>query len=435
MLLIDDESRAALEGSRPADELIVWAWYDGDLAWPDPLGVVSWSLSSSADVSAKVQQQLSLKVADPDGRLSPWLFDDPLGVGGVVLHVSYRVVAAGVLNRGRFRVQANSPQESFVRYTVPEYGYVEPDAVTARHERNVLVPSGAVVDVTAVDLTANVDRDRLLAPESPKGTAPTVLGEFARLIGDHFPVVVEAGVVDRAVAKTLVYDRERLEACQDLLASIGARYRMGGDGECIVYPVAPGAPVWRVEPMAGLVAVNRSQSVDGLYNVWVVEGKEGANGVPVRATATLTVGPLRYGGPHGKVPYFYQSEMITTFSQASEHANRLRTQQASKLAVELDVETAPRPEIQAGDRIEVGCPVAGGHVIYLPGEVVDKQESGSPVPGPTRFKVSCSYADLVAVLNRTDFAQYLTGSLPELTWDRMPSSWGRAPSITWNDLP
>lgn len=435
MLSIDDVTLAALDGSRPADELVVWAWYDGDLAWPEPLGVASWSLSGSADQSSKVQQQLSLKVQDPDGRLSPWLFNDPLGVGGVVLHVLYRVGAAGAVNRGRFRVQGNAPQESFVKYTIPEYGYTEPDSVNAPHERDVLVPAGAVVDVTAVDITANVDRDKFIVPESPRGSDPTALGEFTRLIRGHFPIVVAPGVVDRVVSRTLVYDRERLEACQDLLASIGARYRMNGDGECEVYPIAPGEPVWRVEPMAGLVKVDRSQDIDGLYNQWVVEGKEGVKGVPVRGSVILGAGPLRYDGPHGRVPFLYSSEMITTASQARSYAETLRNQQMTKLAVELDVETIPRPEIQPGDRIEVGCPVSDGHVVYIPGEVTSKTESGSPIPEPTKFKVSCAYADVTAALGRTEFGRYLTGSKPPLTWDRMPASWGSAPSLPWNNLP
>jgi hypothetical protein len=435
VLLIDDVSLAALDGSRPADQLIVWAWYDGALAWPEALQVESWQISGTSNPSTKVQQQLSLKIADPHGALSPWLFNDPLGVGGVELQVMYRIGGASVINRGRFRVESNSPQESFVKHTIAEYGYMEPDSENEAHKRDVLVSGGAVVDVTAVDLTSNVDRDKFLAPESPQGTAPTVLGEFRRLMADHFPVVVEAGVGDTAAAKTLVYDKERLEAGQDLLASVNARYRMGGDGECRVYPIAPGPVVWRVQPMAGLVSVSRGQDISGLYNYWVVEGKEASTGRPVAAVSSIETGPLRVNGPHGRVPDFYSSEQITSVSEALAYANTLRDRQLNKLAVELKVETTPRPEIQAGDRIEVGCPVAAGHVMYLPGEVTDIQSSGSPVPGPTQMTVSCSYADVVRGLSTTPWMDNLTGQLPELTWDRMPTSWGRTPDLTWNDLP
>lgn len=435
MLLIDDGSRAALGGSRPADELVVWAWFDGALAWPEPLQVVSWSRSGSADSSSKVQQQVRFTIADPSGELSPWRFDDVLGVAGTKLQVMYRVGGAGVINVGWFRVEGNAPDESFTRHSVAEYGLVVPDSPVAPHGRDRWVSSGAVVEVDAVDLTVFVDRDKLLAPESPPGVAPTIVSEIRRLVGDYFPVVVHPGVVDRPVAKTLVYERERLEAVQDLAGRIGARYRMTGDGALEVYPVDPGPVVWRVEPGDGLVEAKRSQSVDGLYNLWQVSGKEDAQGRAVTGSVSITSGPLRVGGPHGRVPFEYSSEMITTRVQAVAYAETLRVQQARSLAVDLSVVTVPRPELQAGDRVEVGCPVVEGHVVYLPGEIVSVSSAGDPVPGPTTLKVSCAYSDVLSALDRTEWADDLTREKPALIWDRMPSSWGKVPEIIWNDLP
>ena len=434
MLNIDDASRLALEGSRPADTLTVWAWFDGELAWPEPLQVVSWSIKGSSESSSKVQRSVDLTIADPSGKLSPWRFDDVLGVAGTELELIYMVGGAGAVNVGRFRVESNSPDERFVRYQIDEYGYVVPDSPVAPHKRDVMVTAGSVVVVNAVDLTSNVERDRLLAPESPKGTAPTILSEVGRLVGDHFPVVVHPDVVDRAVAKTLVYERERLEAVQDLLARIGARYRMTGDGDMEVYPQAPGPIRWRVEPMAGLVSVARKQDIGGLKNLWQVTGKEDAKGKPVTATATITTGALRYGGPHGRVPEFYSSEMITTAAQAQAYAVKLKNEQEESLAVVLDVQTVPRPELQAGDRIEVGCPVAGGHVAYLPGEITDISLGGSPIPGPMTMSVSCSYADVLIALGRTEWAQDLGTTVPALTWEQIPSAWGKIPDHAWNRL-
>lgn len=435
MLLIDDESRAALNGSRPADELIVWAWFDGALAWPEPLQIVSWSRSGSADASSKVQQQVKFTIADPSGELSPWRFDDVLGVAGTKLQVMYRVGGAGVINVGWFRVEGNAPEESFTRYVIPEHGLVVPDSDRNPHERAVMVPSGAVVEVDAVDLTIFLDRDKFMAPESPRGLDPTILSEVRRLVGDYFPVAVTAGVTDRAVARTLVYERERLEAVQDLLGRINARYRMTGDGVLQVYPMAPGAVVWRVEPMDGLVSIGRGQSTDGLYNVWHVTGKEAGDGKAVTSTASTTSGPLRAGGPHGRVPYKYSSEMITTEQQASAYAQTLKQRQAESMALVLDVVTVPRPDLQAGDRIEVGCPIRDGHIAYLPGEIISISSSGNPVPGPTTLKVSCAYSDVLAAIARTDWAKDLTPEKPELTWDRMPTTWGSVPNVSWSDLP
>lgn len=432
MRLIDTDSLEALGGSRPADELLVWAWRDGSLVVPDPLQVISWSIQDDAGDSVKVGQKLSLTVADPDGSLGAWRFEDPLSVAGTRLSVVYRVGGSGAVNFGVFRVTSNEPAELVDSRLVREYGLVVPDSQVEPHMRRVFVTT-SVVKLEAVDLTAGVDADRFESPQSPKSGA-TVLSEIARLTKAHFPMVVDPGVTDVGLSTKLVFDRERLEAVQDLASRAGARYRMGGDGELHVYP-RNGSPVWRVEPGDGLVSVARKQSSEGLYNRWVVEGKDAGDSAPVRASASIDTGPLRYGGAHGRVPFFYSSEMIVTYEQAAAYAATLRDEFLGSLAVELTVETVPRPELQAGDRIEVGCPVAAGHVAYLPGEVTSIRRAGSPVPTGTTLSVTCSYMDVFAALARTDWAKNLTSTLPALTWDRMPGTWGTAPAYTWNDLP
>jgi len=429
--LIDGVSREALEGSRPADTLIVWAWRDGSLVVPEPLQVVGWSEQDDAGDSVKVGQKLSLTVADPDGRLGAWRFDDPLGVAGTELTVIYRVGGAGAVNFARVRVVSNEPAEVVDSRLVAEYGLAVPDSLDAPHERRVYVTSG-VVKLECVDLTFNVDRDRFEVPESP-GAGATVHSEFKRLTKDYFPTVVDAGVKNRTISRKTVWDRERLEACQDIASLVSARYRMDGDGTCHLYSPDT-ASVWRVEPTAGLVSVSRKQSLDGLYNRWVVEGKDSDDGQPVRGVASIETGPLRWGGPHRKAPFFYSSEMIETYSDAIAYAVELRDTFLASLAIELSVETVPRPELQAGDRIEVGCPV-DGRVAYLPGAITSIRRSGTTVPTGTTLTVSCSYSDVVTALTRTEWAKHITAGKPELTWDRMPSTWGKLPAINWDSLP
>lgn len=431
MRLIDQETLDALEGSRQADTLTVWAWLAGKLVVPEPLKVKSWSFDDDAGDKQKINQRVNFTIADPDGTLGAWRFDDPLGVGGTRLQVIYNVGGAGAVNYGWFRITDNVPTEYWESRVINEYGYQEPDGSLPIHKRRVFIKTAAVA-LTAVDLTADVDRDRFQSPQSP-GTGATVISEFKRLTGRYFPTVVDDGVTDTALSRQLVYDRERLEACQDLLSRVSARYRMGGDGEAHIYPQR-GPIVWRVEPTAGLISVARGQSIDGLYNRWVVEGKNVASGDPIYGTADIESGPLRYGGPHGQVPFFYSSEMITTVAQATTYAKELRDQFIGSLAVELSVEIIPRPEIQAGDQIEVGCPVAAGHVVYLPGEVTSISRSGDPLPRETRLKVLCSYTDVIAALDRTEWAQYITDEMPELTWDLMPASWGELPPVEWSEL-
>lgn len=432
MRLIDEGSVEALAGSRPADTLIVWAWRDGVLVVPEPLQVKSWSFTDEAGDAVKVGQKISLVVGDPDGTLGAWKFDDPLGVAGTRLQVIYRVGGAAAVNYGWFRITSNQPDEMVDWRVINEYGYDEPDAVLGPHKRRVPIVTN-VVRLEAVDLTLDVDRDRFENPVSPEPGA-TVLSEVARLTAPHFPLVVDAGVVDQPVSRFTVWDRERLEAVQDVLALAVARYRMGGDGELHVYPRSS-EPVWTIEPAKSLVSVSRRQTADRLYNRWVVEGKQADDGSPIRTALSLDSGPLRWGGPHGREPFFYTSEMITTYGHAIDYAYQLRDQFLASLAIELTVETIPWPQGQAGDRVLVGCPVTAGYVAYFPGDVTSISRSGNPVPDQTTLKVACSYADVIAALPRTDWAQYLTDSMPPLTWDLMPGTWGNSPSLTWDELP
>ena len=398
MRAIDEATDAALEGTRPADSLTVWAWRDGSLVVPEPLDVISWSFNDEAGENVKVGQKVSLTVADPDGTLGAWRFDDPLGVAGTKLQIIYRVGGAGAVNFGWFRIVGNDPSVMVDSRLVNEYGLVVPDSEDEAHTRRIYIDKG-IVRLEAVDLTIDVDRDRFESPESP-GADATALSEFARLTQEHFPTVVDDGVDDVDVSRQLVFDRERLDACQDLLSRVGARYRMGGDGECHVYPLVTD-PVWRVAPNAGLINVARKQSLDGLYNRWVVEGQDQTEGDPIRGVVSIETGPLRWGGPHGRAPYFYRSEMIRTQSQAIGYAVVLRRAFLASLAIELDVETVPRPELQGGDRIEVGCPF-DGRIVYVTGTITGVRRAGAPVPNRTQFTVSCSYADVSSALSRTD---------------------------------
>lgn len=432
MRLLDEATSTALRGSRPADSWLVWAWRGGKLVVPEPLQVIDWSGSDAAGDSTKIAQQLSLTVADPDGTLGAWRYDDPLSVAGTKVQLIYRVGGAGAVNFGWFRVTGNEPDEVIDSRVVDEYGYVEPDGDLPPHKRRVFFTK-AVVKLTLVDLTVNPDLDKLEAPESPADGA-TIVSEWSRLTRDYFPTVVDDGVVDRPVSSKLVLDGERLEAGQDLLGRISAGYRMGGDGECHVYPYDT-APVLRIEPRAALISVARKQALTGLYNRWVVEGKDSGDGQPVRAAVNLETGPLAYGGDHGRVPFRYSSEMIETHGQALTYAGELRDKFLNTLALELTVQITPHPGLQAGDRVEIGCPVAAGHVAYFTGVITGISRGGDTVPRETRLTVSCSYSDVLTGLARTDWARHLTSERPELTWDRMPATWGALPEITWTDLP
>lgn len=432
MRSVDSATLDALRGSRPADFLTVWAWRDGELMVPEALPIASWTMDDAAGDSFKVTQKVSFVVMDPDGVLGAWKLDDPLSAAGTRLQVVYRVGGSGAINYAWFRITRNEPAEVVEEREIDEYGLDEPDSPLGPHRRIKFITHAAVT-LDAVDLTLNVDMDEFWYPQSPS-TDATYVTEFQRLTKDHFPTVIDPGITDAGVSPFLVFDRNRLEAGQDLLTRIGARYRMGGDGECHIYP-AVSAPVLRIEPGNALVSVARKQVIDPLYNIWIVEGKDSGDGRPVQAVVPLESGILRWGGPHGRKPRRYSSEMITTYAQAVAYAEKMRDEFLGSLSVELVIETTPRPELQGGDFVEVGCPMAGGHLAYIPGVITAIHRAGDTTPKQTTLTVKCSYEDVTAAMARTDWAEHLTGVLPELTWDRMPGSWGTTPDMNWNDLP
>lgn len=396
MRWIDPNTRAALTGSRSADTLLVWAWYDGRLLYPDPLPVTSWSFSWD---EGRQIQTLNISMADTDSERMPWLLEDPLGVAGTRLQCIYQVGGAGSASMGTYRVTGNEPDEQWRSYTINQKGFVDPGSSIPRGKRQVMVSGGASLDLTADDLAVEASISRLLAPESPKGAAPTILSEIARLMDGIAPVVTVTGVVDRAVNKTLIYEDDRLNAIQDLAKRIGCNYRFNGDGQCEIYPLEQHGEiqVLRGGDDGMVVDVQRGQKMDGLYNIFVADGTStvGGQDLPIRGMATIVDGPLRFGGPHGRYPKFYESTMLTTQAQCDAYAVQMRDTQLAGLTQDLQVTCLPDPSIQCGDWVQVATYLVGLQEMRLLGRVtkISLQSSGTTV-APMSLTVTCSYTEV-----------------------------------------
>ena len=387
----------ALVGSRAGDKLVVHAWHGGRLAYPGPLPVSD--ASFSWDRTRQVQT-MDLAVADPDGRLAPWLLEDPLGVGGSRLQVRYDVGGAGPVNLGWYRITKSAPSERWHAYVINEAGRVNRDSPIPDGKKHVMVSGGAVINIQADDLAGTLKLKRLLAPESPpQDGTPTVISEIRRLVGNVAPVVTTLGVVDRNVNRTLIYERDRLDAIQSLCKSITCDYRM----QLEIYSLKPQEPVavLRGGPEGLLVEVDRAQSIDGLYNQFVVDGT--ATDRPVRAIAQVTAGPLSVNGEHGEVPTFYESNMIETQEQASDYAQQMMTTHLEGLTVDLKVTCLPLPHIQQGDWVQVGNPVVNGQEVALVG-MVKTASLGfrGTAPNAMQVTVECSYNDVQTVIGGVD---------------------------------
>lgn len=401
MRQIDANTLNALTGSRSGESLTVWAWYGGRLAWDVPLPVAS--ARFSWDASRQIQTA-SLSVEDKDGTLAPWLLEDPLGVGGTRLQVIYNVGGAGPVNIGWYRVTRSAPSENWVAYTIDEAGTVTPDSPVPAGKRLAHVSGGATIALDGDDLGALIAKARFPAPESPKGTSPTIVGEVKRLLADIVPVVTTAGVTDRAVNKTLVYQDDRLNAVQDLCKRINCDYRFNGAGQFEIYPLTAQTPVAVLKggPEGLLVRVDRKQEYDGLFNEFYADGQFSTTApdgtqtqVPIRGYAAITAGPLRVSGPHGRYPKFYSSTMLTTQAECDAYALTMRDTQLAGLTTGLVVTCLPLPHVQHGDWVTVYNAVVDGRTIAVTGRVKTMDLGFSNgTPDRMTLAVECSYTDV-----------------------------------------
>jgi tellurite resistance-related uncharacterized protein len=403
--LIDSNTSNALNGSRTGDTITVYAWYGGQLAYPDPLPVSAWSMDWD---KTRTVQTMTLDVTDKDGTLAPWLLEDPLGVGGTRLQVTYQVGGAGVVNMGWYRITQSTPAETWHSYLIDNLGQVNPDSPIPPGKNLATVTGGATIHLTADDLGVIIGNARLLAPDSPQGTSPTIISEITRLLDGIVPVVTVSGVTDRPVNKNLIYKDDRLAAVADLCSRITCDYRMNGNGQFEVYPVTAQTPVWTVKggPEGALVQVSRDQKIDALYNVFVARGTatvtklDGTTQqVPIQAIAQITTGPLRVGGPHGTYPTFYDSTMLTTRAECDAYAATMRDTQLQGLTTDLVVTCLPNPAIQQGDWVTVASPVVNQQTVTLNGKAktMHLQNNGNTVAAMT-LTVECTYADVQAAL-------------------------------------
>ena len=403
MRQIDDASKRALRGSRAGDKIVAFARY-GSTVHPDPIPISRYAFSW--DTTRQIQS-FTCTVADPTGALAPWLLEDPLGVGGAVLDLRYEIGGTGTqINLGPYRIAQNRPKERWLSYIIRNDGSVNPDSPLGKDKELKFVPGGATMDITAYDLGLTVKKDRLIAPESPPtGTSPTVVSEVKRLLRDICGVVVMPGVGDVAVSPNIIYERERLDAVQDLCKRIFCDYRFNGEGLLEIYPVLEQAPV---ETLAGgpeglLVAVDRSQDLEGLSNRFVVDGtRELADGKtePIRGIVDIDTGVLSITGPHGRVPEFYSSTMITTQEQADNYATQMALSQLTGLTIDLAVTCLPMPHLQQGDWVTVANPIVDGDPVPLVGRVksLDLKSGTGTAPAPMSLVVQCSYWTVQSVI-------------------------------------
>lgn len=218
---------------------------------------------------------------------------------------------------------------------------------------------GTVV-VEAVDLAQWIIDDALTAPSTPP-TGATYVSECTRLVAGILPVIVDPGLVDRLLPSTLVWERDRDKALDELCAAWPARWYVGDDRAVHLAP--PYGPVGQSTPpdilltdgaQGTVTARQRQGDRAAMSNVVVVDGKGDDTATPpvppphAVAQVTAAASPIRVDGPYRRVVRRYASDLITTQAQADAAADALLVTYATGGRAE-GVAAVPDPAIQLGD--------------------------------------------------------------------------------------
>jgi hypothetical protein len=346
----------ALSGSVQDARLVCHAWYEGRLVRRD-LPVEKWSLSWDGADSALVQGKASFTVVDGTGELAPWGWDEPLSAAGSRVQTVFECAGFAV-DLGWWLVTDNQPSETW-RVAGPVAQWVS---------------GGASVPVSAEELTRLAADYRFWAPESPPADA-TVVSEVRRLLAEVCAVTVAAGVVDRPVSSSMVYKDNRAAHVHDLVRSIGCWFRMTGDGALEIYSQARTAPVWTIQGRNGgaLVSVSRAQNRSDILNGVASTSNDAS--LEIRKLATVTTGPLRYGGPAGWLIQEHTALADTEEGVQADAETYLANKTYSK-TLPLTVLCLPNPAVQIGDWVRVAQPVIGGAEFPLDGIVTSLSMAG-----------------------------------------------------------
>lgn len=211
-------------------------------------------------------------------------------------------------------------------------------------------PDGDVINVTAVGLLELINEARLISPFQPTGTFTSTL---RGLVEPALTVLVDGGLVDRAVPSTINYDEDRLAAVLELLDAWPAEAYVDVEGYLHVIPPSTSVtPAFTLTDGYGgtVIRAQGSSARANGQNAIVARGQD-STGAQVQGVAYVTTGPNAYGGAYNPlpVPFFFQSPLLTSVGEAQAAAQTIRDRRRRETAPAFTVFMVPDPRIQVGD--------------------------------------------------------------------------------------
>jgi hypothetical protein len=333
MIGVSDQLVSAITDGSTGTEYVADLIVDGQVVLQD-VGL-SGELVADGGALVLTQGQLTLAYTDDLGRsvvpsdLTSWL--TPFAS---FLDVSYRVfngIFSEKVLRGRLKVVGvTDPREARIRF------------------QDRIITVGSSVQLKLADAFHTTDLERFEAPSQTQDLS-SVWAELGRITG----LPLRRSLPDVAIPRAVVYEENRLDAVTALAALLGGTPYVTPTGELSVAPLAWGSPVASLTMGPGGTITKASAddlSDSGISNRVIVRSWDSEQAT-ILATASVTSGPLRWGGPFGRVPSFLSSEFVTTTAQAQAWADETLPVVSSMRAVTYTIQCAADPRLEVWDVI------------------------------------------------------------------------------------
>jgi hypothetical protein len=324
---------------------VATAWRDGSRR-TDAIPVSSYQIDW--DANRPVQGQASLVIADPDGDLWPRCIDDPLAPGGSRLQLEYIFGASGTrISLGWWRIRRSEPKTKWIWRS----GHSES-----------FVPGGGTVAIEADEETVSLAMDRLDVDQR-QSSHLNVWDEIFALTAPYMTPIGN-GFDNIPIPRNVEYSENRLAAIAMLLSRAGATYRMDATGKLELIP-ENGIPAnWSIHPGENGTLVSVSSTMDD---------RDLANAVTAHRTWTdeyeaehtligrsqLESGPLRFGGPFGRIRAFLGANLATTQNHVDQAAATSLARLTEMGDVVMTLDTLANPAVQIGDVLPIRMPRHG----------------------------------------------------------------------------
>lgn len=294
----------------------------------------------------QITRELKATITDPENRL---LSDDPgcaLAPWGqqLVVRAELSVGAAWVqtIPVGRFRIEEPEPD----------------GGLSILQSNGSWLPAGQQVAVTGRDMLQQLADETWTTAVAPQSGA-TVRAEMARVLSGTGLALSPSVTSAVTVTSKADYGSSKLDALVTLAKLAGSVVCCDRAGAVSLVNATNGTgQTWTFDPGAQ-VGISRTvtMSRQSICNGVLVQGVDGDSRYGVRGSAWITSGPLRWGGPFGKIPKTISDQTIYSNTSATTRAQTELAKLTSTQTVTVKITAPANPAISVLDTASI--PTAG----------------------------------------------------------------------------